>query len=164
MMSFPENPNRKFDYHFNIKALISFAGVDDQYLPGGETIKLEDVNYLTIQGSHDMNVYTFMSYNQFDRVNYWLPKTIYITNFWDSNTKSIAAFKEELDGNFTKWPLSIVGMSKEAVFQNYSLLLSDIKLRNKNFDASTLETIRFLFDRVDKGTIYVRNIGIRRSD
>jgi hypothetical protein len=55
-----------------------------------------------------------------------------------------------LNGNFAKWPLSGAGMSREAVFQNYSLSLSDIQLDNKKFEVSTLQTIRFLFDRVKK--------------
>ncbi len=41
-------------------------------------------------------------------------------------------------------------MSREVVFQNYSLSLSDIQLDNKKFEVSTLQTIRFLFDRVKK--------------
>lgn len=69
-----------------------------------------------------------------------------------------------LEGDFTKWPFNKMGMSREAVFQNYSLSLSYIKLKNNDFDVSTLRTIRFLFDRVEQGNIYLRNIGIRRND
>ncbi len=31
---------------------------------------MRDVNYLTLQGSHDMDVSTHMSYNQYDRVEF----------------------------------------------------------------------------------------------
>lgn len=69
-----------------------------------------------------------------------------------------------LDGNFTKWPINIAGMSREAVFQSFSLSLSEMKARNIEFDVNTIRTIRFLFNRVEKGNIYLRNIGLRMSD
>ncbi|MDI9471038.1 MAG: hypothetical protein QM296_12690 [Bacillota bacterium] len=70
MKCFPEKPDREFDYHFAILALVSLAGVDGQYLPGGEPVTLKDVDYLVLQGSHDMDISTFMGYNQYDRVQY----------------------------------------------------------------------------------------------
>ena len=66
----PEKPDRQLDYHFGIRALVSLAGVDGQYLPGNEPIVLRDVDYLVLQGSHDMDVSSFMAYNQYDRVHY----------------------------------------------------------------------------------------------
>jgi hypothetical protein len=361
MKSFPDNPNITFDYHFNIKALISLAGVDGQYLPGGEPIKPEDVDYLVIQGSHDMDISTFMGYNQYDRVRYteehdhfkasvyvyganhgqfnsiwgrndslglgskilneanliprdeqeqitkvlvsafldasmknksdyvdifqntqyaanWLPETIYINDYWDARTTSIIDFSEDVDpssaslpgatitgrnlskwkeefvetkygsivqnaykavnlawdaesgknpsysiclpddfstaeasqivfsvadkkpekfnvgdeltdftielednnaqkvtlslnelgtlypmleGNFVKWPIDKMGMSREAVFQRYSIDLSKMTFKNKEFDTSNIRKISFLFDLVEAGDIYLRNVGLR---
>lgn len=70
MKGFNEDPEVKFAYNFNIKGLVSLAGVDGQYLPGGEPIVLEDIDYLSLQGSHDMDVSTYRSYNQYDRVKF----------------------------------------------------------------------------------------------
>ncbi len=361
MKSFPDNPNITFDYNFNIKALISLAGVDGQYLPGGEPIKPEDVDYLVIQGSHDMDISTFMGYNQYDRVRYteendhfkasvyvyganhgqfnsiwgrndslglgskilneanliprdeqeqitkvlvsafldasmknksdyvdifqntqyaanWMPETIYINDYWDARTTSIIDFSEDVDpssaslpgvtitgrnlskwkeeivetkygsivqnaykavnlawdaesgknpsysiylpddfstaeasqivfsvadkkpekfnvgdeltdftielednnaqkitlslselgtlypmleGNFVKWPIDKIGMSREAVFQRYSIDLSKMTFKNKEFDTSNIRKISFLFDLVEAGDIYLRNVGLR---
>lgn len=361
MKSFPDNPNITFDYHFSIKALISLAGVDGQYLPGGEPIVPEDVDYLAIQGSHDMDISTFMGYNQYDRVRYtgesdhfkssvyvyggnhgqfnsiwgrndslglgskilneanliprdeqeqitkvlvsafldasmknksdylaifqntqyaanWLPETIYINDYWDSHTISLLDFREDVDpasaslpggtitgknlskwkeeivetkygsiiqnaykavnlawdaesgvtpsyticlpddfstteasqivfsvadkksdkfkigdeltdftielednnaqkvtlslselgtlypmleGNFVKWPVSEIGLSREAVFQRYSIDLSKMTFKNQEFDTSSIRKISFLFDLVEEGDIYLRNVGLR---
>ncbi len=361
MKSYPDNPNRVFDYHFNIKALISLASVDRQYLPGGEPIVPKDIDYLVIQGSHDMDISTFMSYNQYDRVRYtegsghfkasvyvyganhgqfnslwgrndslglgskilnetvlipreeqeqitkvlvsafldasmknktdyvnifqntqyaadWLPDTIYINDYWDARTLALADFREDVDpasaslpggtitgkhlsrwkeeivdtkygsfaqntykavnlkwdaesgnnpsytislpdgfstdkashivfsvadkksdkykagdaltdftieledkdaqkvkvslselgtlypmleGNFVKWPIDKIGMSREAIFQYFSIDLSKMTLKNPAFDTGSIRKISFLFDLVEEGDIYLRNVGLR---
>ncbi|MGI6260155.1 MAG: alpha/beta hydrolase family protein [Anaerolineaceae bacterium] len=365
MKSFPENPRIKFDYNFNIKGIISLAGVDGQYLPGGEPIVLRDVNYLSLQGSHDMDISTYMSYNQYDRVGFsgerdhfkaslyiyganhgqfnsgwgrndgfgfgskilneenliartdqeeitkvlvsafmdvslknrseykkvfqniqyasdWLPKTVYINDYWDSNTIAIADLSEDVDpsfatlptgtisgvdlsiwqeeivetkynmdfiaqnlfkavnlawdaesgnnpsytisftdglsldeeseivfsvadknpenyhtgdeftdftieledrngntvrlclsdlgtlypmlkGDFTKWPLHDLGITREAVFQSFSIDLARIKLENEDFDTNSIQKISFIFGLLEEGNIYLRNIGFRRN-
>ena len=361
MKSFPDNPNIAFDYHFNIKTLVSLAGVDGQYLPGGEPIMPKDIDYLVIQGSHDMDISTFMGYNQYDRVRYtgennhckssvyvyganhgqfnsiwgrndslglgskilneanliqrdeqeqitkvlvsafldasmkdksdyltifknvryagnWLPETIYVNDYWDSRTIALLDFREDVDpasaslpggtitgkdlsiwkeeivetkygsivqntykavnlawdtesgenpsysiylpddfsttetsqivfsvadkksdkfkigdeltdftieledknakkarislselgtlypmleGNFVKWPLSEIGLSREAVFQRYSIDLSKMTFKNQAFDTSSIRKISFQFDLVEAGDIYLRNVGLR---
>jgi dienelactone hydrolase len=67
---YPDNANIRFDFDFGIQSLVAIAPVDRQYQPAGEPIPLEDVNYLVLQGSHDMDVRSFDGYNAFDRVSF----------------------------------------------------------------------------------------------
>jgi hypothetical protein len=69
----PEDANIKFDYNFPIKAVVAIAPVDGQYKPAGEWRTLEDVNYLTLQGAHDMDVSSFHGSRQWDHVHYTQP-------------------------------------------------------------------------------------------
>lgn len=66
-----------------------------------------------------------------------------------------------LEGDFLKWPLGMIGMSQEAVFQNFTIDLSEIHVRNADFDVNSIQSIRFIFDLVEKGGIYIQNVGIR---
>jgi len=84
---YPENASVQFDYGFDIKSLVAIAPVDRQYKPAGEHVPLNDVNYLTLQGSHDMDVISFDGYNAFDRVNFsgegfFIKSTLHI---WQAN-------------------------------------------------------------------------------
>ncbi|WP_286926222.1 MULTISPECIES: chlorophyllase/cutinase-like alpha/beta fold protein [Lysinibacillus] len=66
----PNNGNIKFDYHFSIRSLVSIAGTDGQYLPSGKSLPLKNINYLALQGAHDMDVNSFASSNQYNRISY----------------------------------------------------------------------------------------------
>lgn len=66
----PDNGNIKFDYHFNIRSLISIAGTDGQYKSSGKPVSLENVNFLALHGAHDMDVSTFDSASQYHRISY----------------------------------------------------------------------------------------------
>lgn len=71
----PEDANQTFDYDFSIKGLVSIAGTDavgtsSENLPLERAIVLEDINYLSLQGSHDMDVSTYMNYDQYDRIQF----------------------------------------------------------------------------------------------
>lgn len=70
LSTYPENANIKFNYHFNIRSLISIAGTDMQYKPGGQPIQLQDVNYLALHGSNDMDVNSFIGANQYYRTEF----------------------------------------------------------------------------------------------
>lgn len=70
MTSYPEDANIKFDYHFNIRSIVSIAGTDGQYQPAGQPIALKDVNYLALHGSHDMDVSSFAGGNQYHRTQF----------------------------------------------------------------------------------------------
>ncbi|PYY30970.1 MFS transporter [Paenibacillus illinoisensis] len=67
LTTYPDDAKIKFDYHFNIRSIISIAGTDMQYKPGGQPIELHNVNYLALHGSHDMDVNSFMGANQYYR-------------------------------------------------------------------------------------------------
>ncbi len=183
----PNNGNIQFDYNFNIRSLISLAGTDGQFLPSGKLLPLENLNYLALQGAHDMDVNGFDSSNQQYRISYtdkqdymsasvyiyganhgqfneewgrgdvpgtanllynlkqiisrdhqetiakvlisafldstlkekkqykeifkdigyakeWLPDTLYINNYYDSQTSLIATYNEDIDLNTTTVP------------------------------------------------------------
>lgn len=67
---YPENGTVQFDYGFNIRSIISIAGTDKQYKPSGKLLSLENINYLAIQGAHDMDVSSFAGASQFERIKY----------------------------------------------------------------------------------------------
>ncbi len=69
----PEDANIKFDYGFNIKAVVAIAPADGQYKPAGQPRWIEDVSYLTLQGAHDMDVSSFDGSRQWDHVRYTQP-------------------------------------------------------------------------------------------
>lgn len=70
LTTYPEDANIKFDYHFNIRSLISIAGTDMQYKPSGQPIELQNINYLALHGSHDMDVSSFAGANQYYRTQF----------------------------------------------------------------------------------------------
>jgi dienelactone hydrolase len=65
--AFPGDATQKFDYNFNIRAVIAIAPADGQYKPAGVNRPLKDVNYFTIQGGYDSDVSAFDGSRQFNR-------------------------------------------------------------------------------------------------
>ncbi|MCG7379440.1 MFS transporter [Paenibacillus sp. ACRSA] len=187
MTSYPENANIKFNYNFNIRSIVSIAGTDGQYKPGGQPLSLKDVNYLALHGTHDMDVTSFVGTSQYYRTDFterseffksyvyiyganhgqfntewgkydgvglgnrlfntagllpqdqqlkaaevlissflevtlqdnapyqqvfqdlgyareWLPETMYISNYWDANTLTISSYDEDSDPGTTTLP------------------------------------------------------------
>ena len=68
--AFPEDGNIKFDYNFGIRSVISIAATDGQYKPAGQPTSLTDLNYLAIQGAHDMDVSSFDGASQYNRIKF----------------------------------------------------------------------------------------------
>jgi len=64
---YPDQSEVKFDFHFNIKSLISIAPTDRRYT---RRIKLKDINYLTLQGGLDSDEPSFFGMRQAERVSY----------------------------------------------------------------------------------------------
>lgn len=62
---FPDDANEKFDFNFGIKGIISIAPTDKRY---DRRIKLDNINYLSIQGSYDSDEASFFGYRQFQRI------------------------------------------------------------------------------------------------
>lgn len=66
----PDNGNIKFDYNFNIRSIIAIAGTDSQYRPSGKPMPADNVNYLALQGAHDMDVNSFRGSSQYHRTHF----------------------------------------------------------------------------------------------
>lgn len=70
LKSSPEDGNIKFNYGFGIRSVISLAGTDGQYEPASRPTELTDLNYLALQGAHDMDVSSFAGASQYNRVGF----------------------------------------------------------------------------------------------
>lgn len=80
---FPDDATVPFDYGYAIRTVVAVAPSDAQYMPMGEKIALENINYLTLQGSHDADVISFAGLNQYHRVAFsqgeeWIKAALYI--------------------------------------------------------------------------------------
>lgn len=67
---YPDDAKQKFDFGFNIKAVVAIAPVDGQYKPGEDETPLKDVNYLVIHGANDGDVQSFSGLRQYERVEF----------------------------------------------------------------------------------------------
>ncbi len=65
---YPDDASLEFDFGFDIRAVVSIAPVDGQYLPADQRAPLHDVNYLVFHGSHDGDVTSFHGLRTFNRV------------------------------------------------------------------------------------------------
>lgn len=65
---FPDNANIRFDFDFGIKALIALSTTDKQYQPAGAGTRIDDMDYLALQGSNDGDVEYFQGMQQYERV------------------------------------------------------------------------------------------------
>jgi hypothetical protein len=67
---YPDDANEIFDFNFNIRSIIAIAPCDGQYQPGRTRTPLTDINYFTIQGSHDADVSSYQAMRQFNRISF----------------------------------------------------------------------------------------------
>ncbi|TVZ57773.1 dienelactone hydrolase [Flavobacteriaceae bacterium MAR_2010_105] len=67
---YPDDASVKFDYNYDIKAVIAIAPVDGQYEPGDTRTKFEDVDYFVIHGAQDADVSSYMGSQQYERVKF----------------------------------------------------------------------------------------------
>lgn len=67
---YPLGANIKFDFNYNIKAVIALAPTDGQYKPANKDLKLQNVNYLVLHGSNDGDVSNFVGNNVYNRVEF----------------------------------------------------------------------------------------------
>lgn len=79
---YPDDAAVRFDFGFDIKAIIAIAPPDGQYRPAGHRVHLENINYLLIQGAHDVDAYVFLGNRQYQRVTftddgYWFKAIVY---------------------------------------------------------------------------------------
>ncbi len=66
----PDDATLTFDFDFNLKSVIAIAPVDGQYKPAGTGTTLENISYLVIQGSNDMDLRTYEGTRQFQRTEW----------------------------------------------------------------------------------------------
>ncbi len=67
---YPDDASLTFDFGFDIRAVVSIAPVDGQYLPTGRSMPLENVSYLVFHGSHDGDVSSFHGLRIWDRLRF----------------------------------------------------------------------------------------------
>ena len=67
---YPDDATLKFDFGYDIKALVAIAPIDGQYEPAQRPTPLENVNYLVIHGSHDGDVSAFSGLRQYQRIKF----------------------------------------------------------------------------------------------
>lgn len=65
--AFPDDTNETFDFGFSIKSLVAFAPTDYRY---ERRPHLQDVNYLSLQGSYDIDERSFFGIRQFQRISF----------------------------------------------------------------------------------------------
>ena len=79
----PEDAAVKFDFDYNIRAVVTLAQIDGQYQPRGQGTPLENLNFLTLHGAYDGDAVSFGGSAQYDRVRFtdggdWFKAGIYI--------------------------------------------------------------------------------------
>ncbi|WP_405414859.1 hypothetical protein [Maribacter sp. Asnod1-A12] len=64
---FPDQANEKFDFNFNIKGVVALAPTDYRY---DRKIVLNNINFLSIQGSYDADEVSFWGMRPYRRLQY----------------------------------------------------------------------------------------------
>ncbi len=77
---FPDNGKEQFDFNFGIKGVVSIAPTDYRY---HRKIKLENVNYLSLQGAYDSDEVSFWGMRPYRRLAFtdeedWFKAGVYI--------------------------------------------------------------------------------------
>ncbi|WP_100333775.1 alpha/beta hydrolase family protein [Bacillus alkalisoli] len=67
---FPNNARVSLDFNFNIKSIIGLSPGDRRFQPGGKPTELQNINYLTLQGSNDTDHTTFNGMRQYEKVSF----------------------------------------------------------------------------------------------
>jgi dienelactone hydrolase len=72
MKRYPKNGNVLFDFHYKIRTLVAFAPSDIYQHPYERTtpVKIKDVNYLLLLGTHDRQVPSILGSRIFQRVSF----------------------------------------------------------------------------------------------
>jgi dienelactone hydrolase len=79
---YPDDATVRFDFNFDIKALVAIAPVDGQYKPADQPTPVSDYNYLVIHGSHDGDVSSFMGLTQYNRFRFTRPSSAFKSAIW----------------------------------------------------------------------------------
>ncbi len=65
-----DNANFDLDYDFRISGVLSVSPTAHQYMPANHEVKLKDVNYLLIHGSHDQDVNSYQGMEIYSNISY----------------------------------------------------------------------------------------------
>jgi dienelactone hydrolase len=79
---YPDDATIKFDFGFDIKAIVAIAPVDGQYKPADQFTPLSNYNYLVIHGAHDGDVSTFSGLSMYNRIKYTRPDGGFKSAIW----------------------------------------------------------------------------------
>ena len=79
---YPDDATQRFDFGFDIRALVAIAPVDGQYKPAERPTPLADYHYLVIHGSHDGDVSSFMGLTQYNRIRFTRPGPEFKSAIW----------------------------------------------------------------------------------
>lgn len=90
----PDNGN-PINYNFNVKGVVAISPTVDQYNPANQPIKLNGINFLTVHGSHDIDVSGFSGMKIYDNAK-----------IYEGNLKSAIYMGYANHGNFnSKWKM-----------------------------------------------------------
>jgi dienelactone hydrolase len=64
----PDNASLRFDFNFNLRAVIAIAPTEGSYYPGSRGVTVEDIDYLVLQGAQDGELPNFQGLQQYGRV------------------------------------------------------------------------------------------------
>jgi dienelactone hydrolase len=71
---YPEDAKLPFNFGFAIRGVVALAPSEGLYKPSGEPVRLENVDYLVIQGAHDADVAIFTGSRQYQHVTFHGPE------------------------------------------------------------------------------------------
>ena len=80
--NYPDDATQKFNFNFDIKAIVAIAPVDGQYRPADQPTPVADYNYLVIHGSHDGDVSSFSGLSQYNRFRFTTPSSMFKSAIW----------------------------------------------------------------------------------
>lgn len=76
---------------------------------------------------------------------------------------SVSNLLPMIKGDIIKRPFTALMPTKEPIFQNFAFKLEEFKKVNSEFNPENVANIKFVFDKSNKGSIYLSNIGIRKE-
>jgi dienelactone hydrolase len=82
MKYYPEDATVRFNYGYDLRAIVAIAPSDGQYQPAQQSRWVEDVSYLTLQGAQDADGSSFAGSRQADRVRFTRPGPWFSTEIW----------------------------------------------------------------------------------
>ena len=133
---FPDNAALKFDFDFSIMGIVAIAPTDKRYT---RRISLENINYLSLQGSYDSDEASFFGLRQFQRVNFtdssqWLKVGVYVHGANHGQFNSIWGRKDS--GAPWNWLLNLqpimAGDEQRQMSKIYISAFTDLIFNQKN--------------------------------